>query len=334
MTMSDRSAARAVLSLMGPTATGKTDLALALAERLPVALISVDSAMVYRGLDIGTAKPAAETLARHPHALIDVRDPVERFSAGDFVAAAESAVKAAHAADRLPLLVGGTMLYFRSFKTGMARLPPIASDVRDALAERLKQDGLVALYDELARVDPAAAAGIHPHNPQRILRALEVYWQTGRPLSAFWRQDADAGPVRRNGWRLIEFALDMRDRDELHARIDVRFRQMLERGFVEEVAQLRTRGDLSADMPSMRAVGYRQVWNYLDGRGSYEDMCLRGTAATRQLARRQLTWLRRWKGAQRLSAAGPDACGAILNYLEAVAILPHAQNKGAARRLS
>jgi tRNA dimethylallyltransferase len=318
-----------VVCLMGATGAGKTDLALALAERLPVSLISVDSAMVYRGLDIGTAKPSPAVLARHPHALIDICDPAERFSVGAFVTAAEAAVVASLRAGRLPLLVGGTMLYFRALKSGIARLPHVDQAIRDALAKRLQRVGLPELYDELVRVDPAAAAGIHPNNPQRVLRALEVHHQTGRPLSSFWQRDADAGPVRRNHWRLLELAADI-DRSELYARIGIRFQHMLAQGFVDEVAQLKSRGDLSPEMPSMRAVGYRHVWNYLDGLGSYEDMRLRSIAATRQLARRQLTWLRGWSGLLRISTGEPGACSAILNYLEGVPIVPYAHNKGSA----
>jgi tRNA dimethylallyltransferase len=319
------SADRAVVCLMGPTASGKTDLALTLCDVLaparPVSLISVDSAMVYRGMDIGTAKPGRDVLTTYPHALIDVCDPAEPFSVGDFVRAAEAAVADALAAGRLPVLVGGTMLYFRAFKDGIARLPAIGAGVRDGLAARLTNVGLSALYDELARVDPEAARGIHRNNTQRILRALEVYYATGQPLSSFWRNAADAGPVARHGWQLHEFVLDL-DRATLHERIETRFRAMLDNGFLDEVGRLKARPDLTVSLPALRAVGYRQVWNYLDGEGSYEHMCQRGISATRQLARRQLTWLRHWSGAKRISALEPGACRTILNYLEALAIVP------------
>ncbi len=315
-----------VLCLMGPTATGKTDVAMALADRLPVALISVDSAMVYRGMDIGTAKPAPAQLARYPHALIDVRDPSEAFSVGDFVAAAEQAVAAALAQARLPVLVGGTMLYFHAFKEGLARLPAVEPAVRAALAVRASREGLAVLHAELTAVDPAAAARIHPNNPQRLLRALEVYLQSGRPISEFWN-DAATGPPARHGWQLVEVGLQA-ERDTLHAAIERRFMAMLDAGLVDEVAGLRARGDLNVGLPAMRVVGYRQVWNYLDGTASYEDMCQQGIAATRQLARRQRTWLRGWSGLKPLAAGSGDVPGAILKYLEAVAIVPYAHNKG------
>jgi tRNA dimethylallyltransferase len=289
-----------VLAVTGPTAVGKTDVALALAERFPVALISMDSAMVYRGMDIGTAKPPPEVLARHPHALVDIRDPAEPYSAADFVADADAAVRAALHAGRLPLLVGGTMLYLRSFREGLAELPPADAAVRAALVAEADRSGWRALFEELSRVDPAAAAGLHPNNHVRVQRALEVYRQSGRPISRWWAEQASSRVGRRLGVRLFEAAILPDDRTALKRRIDERFRAMLDAGLVAEVAALKARGDLSLDLPSMRAVGYRQVWEFLDGRGSADELAERGAAATRQLAKRQLTWLRSWPAMARL----------------------------------
>lgn len=285
-----------VLAITGPTASGKTDVALALAERFPVSLISVDSAMVYRGMDIGTAKPAIEVRDRHPHALVDIRDPAEPYSAADFVADADQAVRAALDAGRLPLLVGGTMLYLRAFREGLAELPPADPAVRETIAAEAERSGWAALHEALAQVDPAAAAGIHPNNHVRIQRALEVWRITGTPISGWWAGQGERGAERRLGVRLSEVAIVPERRSVLGERIERRFRGMLQAGLVEEVAALRARGDLSPALPSMRSVGYRQVWAYLEGDGDFETLAERGAAATRQLARRQSTWLRRWTG--------------------------------------
>ncbi|MFU8814125.1 MAG: tRNA (adenosine(37)-N6)-dimethylallyltransferase MiaA [Pseudomonadales bacterium] len=289
-----------VLALAGPTAVGKTDVALALADRYPVALISMDSAMVYRGMDIGTAKPPRELLAQYPHALVDVRDPAEPYSAADFVADADAAVRAALGAGRLPLLVGGTMLYLRSFREGLAQLPPADAGMRAAILAEAERDGWAGLYAELLRVDPVAARGLHPNNHTRIQRAVEVYRLTGSPISQWWQEHAGSSACQRLGARLQEVAILPESRGELKRRIEVRFRAMLEAGLVAEVAALRARGDLSLELPSMRAVGYRQVWEYLQGQGDQEELALRGIAATRQLAKRQLTWLRSWPHMARL----------------------------------
>ena len=283
-----------VLVVTGPTAVGKTDVALALADRCPISLISMDSAMVYRGMDIGTAKPPPPVLARYPHALVDIRDPAERYSAADFVADADAAVRAALAAGRLPLLVGGTMLYLRSFRDGLAELPPADADLRAAILAEAARDGWEALYAELLRVDAAAAQALHPNNHPRIQRALEVYRLTGTPISRWWAEHAGSNAPARLGVRLMEVAILPHDRAELKRRIDARFHAMLDGGLIDEVAALQARGDLSLELPSMRAVGYRQVWEYLQGQGTLDDLALRGVAATRQLAKRQLTWLRSW----------------------------------------
>ena len=280
-----------VILLMGPTASGKTDLAIALHERLPVELVSVDSAMVYRGMDIGTAKPSAAELARAPHRLIDICDPAEAYSAADFRRDALAAMAEITAAGRIPLLVGGTMLYFRALQYGLSDLPHADQELRARLAQALQRDGLAALHARLARVDPEAARRIHPNDPQRTLRALEVWESTGRPLSELQRQPGEAMP-----YRALKLVLAPPDRAVLHARIDRRFLQMLETGLVEEVERLVARGDLDPELPSMRSVGYRQVWRWLRGESSRAEMVQEGQAATRQLARRQLTWLRKEPG--------------------------------------
>ncbi|ERS89522.1 tRNA (adenosine(37)-N6)-dimethylallyltransferase MiaA [Halomonas sp. PBN3] len=277
--------------LMGPTAAGKTDLAIALHERLGVELISVDSAMVYRGMDIGSAKPSAEELARAPHRLIDIRDPAEPYSAADFREDALREMREISAAGRVPLLVGGTMMYLKQLLHGVANLPSADPVVRAGLEAELESRGLAALHAELGRVDPASAARIHPNDPQRLLRALEVFRLSGRPLSELWaEQRPETFP-----WRTLSIGLAPADRAVLHERIAARFRAMLAQGLVEEVAALRARGDLDASLPAMKSVGYRQVWEYLDGEVDRAGLEQRGIVATRQLAKRQLTWMRGWE---------------------------------------
>ncbi|MFK7912474.1 MAG: tRNA (adenosine(37)-N6)-dimethylallyltransferase MiaA [Pseudomonadales bacterium] len=285
---------RPVLLLMGPTASGKTALAMALADRLPVALINMDSAQVYRGLDIGSAKPDAAELARYPHALLDVRDPAEPYSAADFVSDADALVSAAWDAGRLPVLVGGTMLYGRAFLDGLADLPEASPEVRAAIAARAKASGWPALHAELAERDPQAAAGIHPNNHQRLQRALEVLAVTGEPLSTLWRTRSGQAATLRLGAQVFSSGLLVSDRALLHRQIEARFANMLRSGLLEEVAALRQRDDLHLNLPAMRAVGYRQVWQHLDGDFGFDELLEKGCAATRQLAKRQLTWLRGW----------------------------------------
>ncbi|WP_444905279.1 tRNA (adenosine(37)-N6)-dimethylallyltransferase MiaA [Microbulbifer sp. CnH-101-E] len=277
---------------MGPTASGKTDLAMALADRLPVELISVDSALVYRGLDVGSAKPSAEELARYPHRLIDICDPSESFSAGRFRKDALEAMDEISAAGKIPLLVGGTMLYFRALLEGMAKLPEADLKLRAEIEARAEREGWPALHAELAQVDPQLAAELHPNHSVRIERGLEVYRITGVPLSQLRREQSGGGVQER--YHLTQLAIIPRDRSLLHRRIELRFKRMLEAGFVQEVRGLFDRGDLHEDLPAIRAVGYRQVWQYLEGHCDYDEMVAAGIAATRQLAKRQLTWLRRW----------------------------------------
>ncbi len=296
---------------MGPTACGKTDLAVALAERLPLEIISVDSALVYRGMDIGTAKPDAATLARAPHHLVDILEPTERYSAGRFRADALKLMAEITARGRVPLLVGGTMLYFKALKAGLDALPRADARLRAELDARAAREGWPALHAELARLDPATAARLPPTDAQRIQRALEVCLVTGRPLSAL-QGGARGGALP---YRLIEIALLPHDRAALHARIDARFRAMLAAGFVDELRRLRADYDLTPDLPSMRCVGYRQAWDHLDGKCSPEELCARGAAATRQLAKRQMTWLRGWQGVEVFDCLDPGLAGRVTAWL-------------------
>lgn len=302
-----------VLCLMGPTASGKTALAVELAQRLPCSIISVDSALVYRGMDIGTAKPDAETLRRAPHRLIDILDPAEAYSAGRFCQDARREIATIQAAGRIPLLVGGTMLYFRALRQGLAELPAADPALRARLAADLAERGSAALHAELARQDPAAAARIHPHDAQRIQRALEVCLLSGRPLTELCRVARDEFMPLRSINLIIAPAV----RALLHQRIAARFQAMLEQGFIAEVERLRARGDLHPDTPAMRAVGYRQVWDYLDGMGDHALLVERGTAATRQLAKRQLTWLRAETDATWLDSDASNLLDAALERLRA-----------------
>ena len=286
-------AKRRVFALMGPTASGKTDAALEVASHGDFGLVSVDSAMVYRHMDIGTAKPSADILAKYPHALVDIIEPTETYSAARFVADADAAVGRAFAAGRTPLLVGGTMLYFRAFKQGLARLPEADSAIRRRIAAAAAEIGWPALHARLAQRDAKAAARIDPNNGQRIQRALEVLEITGRSITEAWSVCVP-GATERLDCELVEVAV-VPERETLHRRIACRVDDMLARGLVAEVAALRDTS-LTPQMPSMRTVGYRQVWRHLDGAYGRQEMTERIRAATRQLAKRQLTWLRRWQG--------------------------------------
>ena len=273
--------------LMGPTASGKSAVALALAARLPVEVVSVDSAQVYRGMDIGTAKPDGEARARVRHHLLDLIDPDQAYSAARFRRDALAAIADIRARGRIPLLVGGTMLYFKALRDGLSDLPPANAAVRARLDTRAADEGWPALHAELARLDPATAARLDPTDSQRIQRALEVYELSGRPISAL--QGARREPA---GPGFLSLALVPHDRAELHRRIANRFDAMLAAGLVDELSGLRRRFRLDASMPSMRCVGYRQAWQFIDGVCDRDELRARGAAATRQLARRQLTWLR------------------------------------------
>ena len=274
---------------MGPTAAGKTDLAVTLVEQLPMDIISVDSVMVYRGMDIGSAKPDSATLAQAPHRLIDIRDPAEAYSAAQFRKDALREMAEISGEGRIPLLVGGTMLYFRALLSGLSSLPSADAEIRTRLEAEAAVEGWASLHRRLADVDAAAAARIHPNDPQRIQRALEVYELTGVPLSDLQQQQRLDQHLP---YRTIKLAVAPAERSILHKRIAQRFEQMLREGLVEEVESLRQRGDLHLDLPALRAVGYRQVWEFLDGDIGYTEMVERGIIATRQLAKRQFTWLR------------------------------------------
>jgi tRNA dimethylallyltransferase len=289
-----------VIFLMGPTASGKTDLAIALRQHLPVELISVDSALVYRGMNIGTAKPSEAELKAAPHRLINIRDPSEPYSAADFCADAEREIGAIHEQGKIPLLVGGSMLYFKALLDGLAEMPEANQEVRAQIEQDATEFGWPYIHQQLADVDPSVAAEIHPNHSQRVSRALEVFRVSGKTMSelrGYQRQgQRDAFYERFN---VTQILISPRDRSQLHKRIENRFRNMIANGFIEEVQSLYSRDDLHVDLPAMRAVGYRQVWDYLDSkpdaRISYDQMIEQGIIATRQLAKRQLTWLRGWR---------------------------------------
>ncbi len=300
--------------LMGPTAAGKTDLAIHLSEEHRCDIISVDSALIYRGMDIGTAKPDAETLARAPHRLIDIKDPTESYSAAEFREDALREMAEIQAAGKIPLLTGGTMMYYKRLYDGVADLPSADAEVRARLDAWAEKDGLKALHDRLKAVDPVSAERIHPNDPQRLQRALEVYEVSGKSLTQHWleqKQNRDSFP-----FRVLSLAVNPTDRKLLHERIEQRFHLMLEQNFIAEVQALRARGDLDLTLPSMRSVGYRQVWEYLDGLYDYDTMVHKGVVATRQLAKRQVTWLRSWPDLNWLPTEAPNLRDLALKKLE------------------
>ena len=313
--------------LMGPTAAGKTDLAIELTKVLPCELISVDSALVYRGMDIGTAKPSKEILAEFPHRLIDILDPAESYSAADFRTDALAAMADITARGKIPLLVGGTMLYYKALLEGLADMPPADPQVRAELEEEAARLGWQALHDQLAMIDPESAARIHPNDPQRLTRALEVYRVSGLSMTAHrLRQSAQSTEAAASGrgqlpYTVANLAIAPANRQVLHERIAQRFTIMLEQGFVDEVVALRSRSDLHAGLPSIRAVGYRQVWDHLDGKLTSAEMQERGIIATRQLAKRQFTWLRSWADLHWLDSLDCDNLPRALKYLGTVSIL-------------
>jgi tRNA dimethylallyltransferase len=298
---------------MGPTASGKTDIAIELCRRLPLDVISVDSALVYRGMDIGTAKPDAATLRATPHRLIDIRDPEEVYSAGDFVRDAGAAMRKIVESGRTPLLVGGTMMYFRALTAGMADLPPADPAVRAAIDAEAARRGWPALHEELREVDHAAAERINPNDSQRIQRALEVYRISGRALSS-WQESTAAG-TDAAGIAFVKLALRAEPRSLLHERIALRLERMLEAGFLDEVRRLMGRPGLRRECAAMRAVGYRQFWAHLAGECSFAEAKARALAATRQLAKRQITWLRSETGLESFDALDSGAADAIWRFL-------------------
>jgi tRNA dimethylallyltransferase len=296
---------------MGPTASGKTDIAISLREHLPVDIISVDSAQVYRQMDIGSAKPGRDTLKKHPHQLIDIRDPIDAYSAGDFLKDAREKMTEISAAGRIPLLVGGTMLYFKVLLEGLAELPQANQAIRDELQERANKSGWPSLYEELKRVDPNTAGRLHPNHSQRIQRALEVYLITGSPLSEL--QSLSKGQGIEDEYQVIQLALVCNNRSLLHERIAQRFHLMMELGLESEVKALYRRGDLTAASTAMRSAGYRQLWDYCDGQLTLDEAIEKGIIATRQLAKRQITWLRNWPSAHEIQVDNGEQYHSCIN---------------------
>lgn len=297
-----------VICLMGPTASGKTALAFELFEHLPCDIISVDSALVYRDMDIGTAKPTAEELAKYPHRLINIRDASESYSAADFCQDALREIAEIRAKGRIPLLVGGTMMYFKSLIEGISPLPQADNNIRKVIEQEAKANGWQAVHQSLAEVDPEAAERIHQNDPQRITRALEVYRITGNTLSQL---------TKIKGERLLgdvlQFAIAPKERSVLHERIALRYEQMIAQGFEQEVVKLIERQDLHENLPSIRCVGYRQMWQHLHNEFDHDEMVFKGICATRQLAKRQLTWLRNWPDLQWLDMESKDNLQQILS---------------------
>lgn len=275
---------------MGPTASGKTAIAMNLYERYPIDIISVDSALIYRGMDIGTAKPTKEEQQKYPHQLIDICDPSESYSAANFRQDAITEIEKILKKGQIPLLVGGTMLYFKALIEGLSPLPAANSEIRQQIEEKADRLGWQAIHEELKKVDPVSANRIHPNDPQRLNRALEVYLISGKSLTELTQDSGEALP-----YEIMQFAIMPEDRTILHQRIEKRFLQMLEQGFEQEVKTLMQRSDLHLNLPSIRCVGYRQMWQYLNGDTSYDEMVFKSICATRQLAKRQITWLRGWK---------------------------------------
>ncbi len=287
---------------MGPTASGKTDLALAIADEFACDIISVDSVMVYKGLDIGSAKPDVKTLEKYPHHLVDILEPSESYSAANFRDDALRLIKTSHSNNKIPLLVGGTMLYFSALLRGLSKMPSADLNVRKKISDLANQQGWEFMHAELAKIDPQAAERIHPNDPQRIQRAMEVYELTGMPISE-WHAESKQNEIP---YKTLKFALIPEDRARLHRRIEQRFNQMLKEGFLTEVEALYQQNSLQADLPSMRSVGYRQAWKYFSG--EYDEAMMREKAivATRQLAKRQLTWLRSESSLSEISAENRD----------------------------
>ncbi len=302
--------------LMGPTASGKTGASLALAERLPVQLVNVDSAQIYRGMDIGTAKPDAATRERYPHRLMDILDPAERYSAARFREDALCEMAEIVSAGNVPLLVGGTGLYFRVLERGLAQLPAADAGVRAEIDAQAAREGWPAMHRRLADVDPQSAARISANDPQRIQRALEIFHLTGEPMSAHW----EAETAQELPYRVLKVGLVPGERAELHRRIASRFQQMMAEGFLDEVRALMARGDLHPDLPSMRAVGYRQLWEHLCGETDLEEAMRRAIVASRRYAKRQMTWFRAEPGIEWLdtaeTASGKRLLDAVTAFLD------------------
>ncbi|QUX96188.1 tRNA (adenosine(37)-N6)-dimethylallyltransferase MiaA [Marinomonas sp. CT5] len=301
-----------VVCLMGPTASGKTGLAVELAENHNFEIISVDSALVYKGMDIGTAKPDAALLARAPHRLIDIIDPLESYSAADFVIDAVAHAQEIIAKGKTPLLVGGTMMYFNALQKGLAEMPNADAALRAKIEDEAAEKGWPALHEELQTFDPEAASRIHPNDPQRLQRAIEVYRLTGKTMTQWWAEQESVSLP----FDMINMAVMPKERSVLHERIEQRFYEMMDQGFLAEVEALYNRGDLTIEMPSMRCVGYRQLWQYLDGDDLLDDAIFKGVVASRQLAKRQLTWLRGWEDLMIFDSLSKELVPQALNYIE------------------
>lgn len=301
-----------VVFLMGPTASGKTDLAMKLYDHMPCEIVSVDSAMIYKGMDIGTAKPDHETLARYPHRLIDICDPSEAYSAAEFRMDALKQIEEIRLAGKVPILTGGTMLYFHALKNGLANLPEADAAVRERLLQEAEAEGWAAMHARLAEVDPESAKRLNPNDAQRLQRALEVYEITGRSMTDLWAEQEKQKP----DFPIVSLAVMPQERSELHDRIARRFDIMLEQGFVDEVRTLWDRGDLDLQMPSVRCVGYRQVWEYFAGTWDYDTMKFKGVVATRQLAKRQVTWLRSWENLNWIDTHDTNLLQNALKFIE------------------
>ncbi|AAZ28844.1 tRNA delta(2)-isopentenylpyrophosphate transferase [Colwellia psychrerythraea 34H] len=301
-----------VICLMGPTASGKTALAMALKDALPCDIVSVDSALIYRDMDIGTAKPTKSELVQYPHRLIDLRDASESYSAADFCRDALVEIAEIRSNGRIPLLVGGTMMYFKSLIEGISPLPTANPEIRQAIEAEALSKGWQAMHDQLAEIDPVSAERIHPNDPQRITRALEVYRLTSNTLTQLTQIKGAklAGDV-------LQLAITPRERSTLHERIALRYQQMIDLGFEQEVIKLKSRDDLHQDLPSIRCVGYRQMWQHLEGEFDHDEMIFRGVCATRQLAKRQLTWLRNWPDLHWLTTDDKTNLAQVLSLLEA-----------------
>jgi tRNA dimethylallyltransferase len=297
---------------MGPTASGKTALAMALQDTLPCDIVSVDSALIYREMDIGTAKPTQVELQQYPHRLINLRDASESYSAADFCQDALVQISEIRANNRIPLLVGGTMMYFKSLIEGISPLPAANAEIRQEIEKEAIALGWQAMHDKLTVIDPVSALRIHPNDPQRLTRALEVYRLTGHTLTQLTKIKGD-----KLGGNILQLAITPKERSTLHDRIAQRYQQMIDLGFEEEVAKLKTRKDLHQDLPSIRCVGYRQMWQYLDGDFDHKEMVFRGICATRQLAKRQLTWLRSWPDLHWLTTDDKTNLSQVLSLLEA-----------------
>lgn len=300
-----------VVCLMGPTAAGKTGLAVEMADKHGYEIVSVDSALIYRGMDIGTAKPDQQMLARAPHRLIDIIDPTESYSAADFVSDAKREINSILEQGKKPLLVGGTMMYFNALIKGMAKMPQADVEMRAKIEAEAAEFGWPHLHEELQRLDPVSAKRIHPNDPQRLQRAIEVCRLSGKSMTQLWAEQA----AEADEYDFVSMAVMPNERAVLHERIVQRFDIMMEQGFLDEVASLFNRGDLHVDMPSVRCVGYRQMWAHLAGECDLDEAVYRGVVATRQLAKRQITWLRSWENLQIFDTFDKDLLSKALKYL-------------------